>query len=110
MKVFICSPYAGDTVRNILSAQSYCRKAVAEGHFPLAPHLYFPQFLDDTDPEERTKGIGLGLFWLALCDEMWVFGTPSTGMKTEIVQAEKAGIPIRYFDETLQGRKDATYD
>lgn len=97
MKVFISSPFAGDTVRNILRAQGYCRKAVAEGHFPLAPHLYFPQFLEDDDPDGRSKGIAMGLSWLSYCNEMWVFGTLSAGMKTEIAYAEKHGIPIRYF-------------
>lgn len=97
MKVFISSPFAGDTVRNILRAQGYCQKAVAEGHFPLAPHLYFPQFLEDGDPDDRSKGMAMGLSWLSYCNEMWVFGTPSAGMKAEIAYAEKHGIPIQYF-------------
>jgi hypothetical protein len=97
MKVFICSPFAGDTVRNILAAQGYCRKAVAEGHVPMAPHLYFPQFLEDSDPEKREKGMTMGLMWLSHCDEMWVFGEASPGMKTEIAYAEEHCIPVRYF-------------
>ena len=97
MKVFICSPFAGDTVRNILAAQGYCRKAVAEGHFPLAPHLYFPQFLEDDDPEERAKGMTMGLSWLSECEELLAFGPPSAGMKTEIAYAEEHRILIRYF-------------
>jgi hypothetical protein len=97
MRVFICSPFAGDTVRNILRAQGYCRKAVAEGHVPYAPHLYFPQFLDDKTPQERERGMKLGLSWLSYCDEMWVFGELSPGMQTEIAYAAEHQIPIRYF-------------
>ena len=97
MRVFICSPFAGDTVRNILRAQGYCRKAVAEGHVPLAPHLYFPQFLEDDNPTERKLGMELGLSWLSQCEELWAFGKPSVGMKTEIAYAEEHQIPIRYF-------------
>lgn len=97
MKVFICSPFAGDTVRNILRAQGYCRKAVAEGHDPYAPHLYFTQFLKDEVPQEREKGMALGLSWLSHCDEMRVYGEPSPGMQTEIAYAEEHQIPIRYF-------------
>ena len=97
MKVFICSPFAGDTVRNIIRAQGYCRKAVAEGHVPFAPHLYFPQFLEDENPEEREKGMAMGLSWLSHCDEMWVFGEPSSGMQTEIAYAAEHQITIRYF-------------
>lgn len=110
MKVFICSPFAGDTVRNIQAAQSYCRKAVAEGYMPIAPHLYFPQFLDDTDPEERKQGMTMGLELLTHCSELWVFGEPSPGMAEEIRYAKEHHILIRYFDEPLRGRKDATYD
>ena len=94
MKVFICSPLAGDTVRNILRAQGYCRKAVAEGHVPFAPHLYFPQFLDDGIPEEREKGMTMGLSWLSHCDEMSVFGEPSPGMQIEIAYAAAHQSPI----------------
>ena len=97
MRVFICSPYAGDTVSNILRAQGYCRKAVAEGHIPFAPHLFFPQFLKDEDPQEREKGMSMGLELLSLCAEMWVFGKPSPGMKEEIAFAKSHGIPIHYF-------------
>lgn len=97
MKVFICSPFACDTVRNIIRAQGYCRKAVAEGHVPCAPHLYFPQFLDDEDSQEREKGMAMGLSWLSHCDEMWVFGEPSSGMQTEIAYAAEHQILVRYF-------------
>lgn len=95
--IFICSPYAGDTVRNILRAQQYCRKAVDEGYMPIAPHLFYPQFLDDGDPEERERGLRMGLSLLDLCDEVWVFGEPSAGMQKEIDYAVKHNIPILYF-------------
>ena len=48
--VYICSPYAGNTVRNILAAQKYCRYAVEQGYLPFAAHLFFPQFLNDENP------------------------------------------------------------
>lgn len=47
MKVYICSPYRGDTETNIRKAQQYCKQAIKENHIPIAPHLYFPQILDD---------------------------------------------------------------
>ena len=48
--VYICSPYAGgNKEKNIANAQRYCRFAVDSGCLPLAPHLYFPQFMDDSE-------------------------------------------------------------
>ena len=45
--VFICSPYAGDITHNVENARRYCRFAVAKGYIPIAPHLLFPQFMND---------------------------------------------------------------
>ena len=49
--VYICSPYAGDTESNVKAAREYSRFAVDMGYIPFAPHLLFPQFLDDNDPD-----------------------------------------------------------
>ena len=36
------------------------------GVLPLAPHLYFTQFLKDEDAQERATGIRFGMKWLHL--------------------------------------------
>lgn len=70
------------------------------GVSPIVPHLLFPQFLKEEDPEERDLGIRLGLEQLAMCDELWVFGKEiSQGMSKEINFAEERGIPIKYFSD-----------
>ena len=51
--VYICSPYRGNTNENIENARKYSRFAVVHHSIPIAPHLLFPQFLDDTLGEER---------------------------------------------------------
>ena len=58
--VYICSPYAGDVDGNVTAAQRYSRFAVDKGYIPIAPHLLFPQFLDDNDPKERQLGLFFG--------------------------------------------------
>ncbi len=83
-KVFICSPLKGDMENNIIKARGYCRNAIDNGYLPIAPHVYFTQFLDDTNPVERKTGIEAGIELLAMCDEMWVYGKPSEGMQQEI--------------------------
>ena len=96
--VYICSPYAGDTVRNILAAQKYCRYAVDKGYIPFAAHLFFPQFLDDDNPAERKLGLSFGNVFMDKCREIWIFGSSySAGMKAEYDRAAKKGMIIRYF-------------
>ena len=96
--VYIASPYAGDTETNVRRAQGYCRFAVTKNCIPIAPHLHYPQFMDDSDKEQRELGLFFALVLLGKCDELWIFGDcVSNGMSKEIKKAEKRGIPIRRF-------------
>ena len=96
--VYIASPFAGDTEYNISRARGYCRFTVRCGCIPLAPHLLYPQFMDDSDPDDRELGLFFALILLGKCDEMWVFGERiSEGMSREIAKAKKRGLPVRYF-------------
>ena len=70
--VYICSPYAGDVENNIAAAGRYSRFAVEAGYIPIAPHLMFPQFLDDNNYKEREPGLLFGNAILSKCAEMWV--------------------------------------
>ena len=98
--VYICSPYAGDTERNIQNAVRYCRCAVDNGYIPFAPHLLFPQFLDDGNADERALGMYFGSVMMNYCAEVWVFGERiSEGMRAEIAQAYQKSIVVRYFTE-----------
>ena len=101
--VYICSPYAGDVERNTAAARRYSRFAVDAGYIPIAPHLLFPQFLDDNKPKERELGLFFGNAILSKCAEMWVFGDRiSEGMEAEIKRATWKGHRIRYFSETCE--------
>lgn len=67
---------------------------------PFVPHLHNTQFCDDSIPEEREKGILLGLHMLKRCDELWCFGIKITsGMITELSEAKRNGTKIRWFDD-----------
>lgn len=96
--VYIASPFAGDTKRNTERAQGYCRFAVSKGCIPLAPHLHYPQFMDDGDKEQRELGLRFALVLLCKCDELWVFGCASEGMRFEIGKARKRNMAIRFFN------------
>ena len=99
--VFIASPYKGNVDKNVRMAKKYCQFAVRQGVIPLAPHLHFPQFLDDNSEQERQLGLSFSLALLDRCDELWIFSTKdgvSKGMETEIAYAEKYNIPIKRFN------------
>ena len=94
--VYICSPYAGNIDENVRFAKAACRHAASQGFAPVAPHLFYPQFLNDFVPAERNAGIRMGLRLLSACDELWICGSKiSEGMDREIAEAKRLGIPIR---------------
>jgi len=96
--VYIASPFAGDTENNVKKARDYCRFAVTQNCIPIAPHLHYPQFMDDSDRDEHEQGLFFALVLLGKCDELWVFGDRvSSGMSREIAKAEKRGIPVKCF-------------
>ena len=101
--VYICSPYAGDVEANVSAAQKYSRFAVDKHYLPIAPHIYFTQFMDDDIPEERDTAIFMNWVLMSKCVELWVFGENiSAGMKAEIDRAKRKHMRIRYFTEELE--------
>ena len=101
--IYVASPYSGDVANNVRFAQDACKAVLNTGAYPYAPHLYLTNILRDEIPEEREAGLRAGLAFLALCEELWVFGSRiSAGMKGEIEEAKRLGKPIRYVDLNLQ--------
>ena len=100
-KIYVCSRLRGDVETNIENAKRYCEYVVKGcGAIPIAPHIYFTQFLDDDIPEERAFGTLAGLQLLSECDELWYFGDSiSKGMVTEIIAAKEQSIPVRYVSD-----------
>lgn len=109
-KIFVCSPYRSiaedpecqksQLEANIYRAKTACRILSTLGFLPLAPHLYFTQFLKDEEKKERETGMKLGLRWLEEADELWVFGdTVSEGMAAEIQKANELNKPVRNLPE-----------
>ena len=101
--VYICSPYAGDIETNADNARKYSRFAMEQGFIPIAPHLLFPQFLDENNPHERKLGLHFGNVLQDRCSQIWVFGeTISNGMNAEIERAKRKKQTIRYFNEDME--------
>jgi sensor domain CHASE-containing protein len=102
-RIFICSPFRGDVQSNEAIARAACRRVLDQGDAPFAPHLLYPELLDDAVAEERDRGIRAGIAWLQATDEMLVVGEPSEGMRREIEAAELLGIPIRRIASVALG-------
>ena len=94
--IYICSLYAGNTEDNTAFARQACGYAISQGAVPLAPHLLYPQILNDSIPEERETGIRLGLEVLERCEELWICGDRmAAGRKREAAYAKARGILVR---------------
>ena len=92
--IYICSPLRGDYEANTSNAIQYCKMATMLGVNPIAPHIYYPQFMDDTNQCEREIGTMFGLELLKICSEVWIFGNISAGMSGEIKAAQGLNIPV----------------
>jgi hypothetical protein len=102
-KVYIVSKYAGDVEQNTAAAIRYACYAIEKKRIPVVSHLLYPQILDDNDPEQRELGLLFGQALLALCEEVWVFGTKhSSGMQAEIHEARRLQKRIRFYNERME--------
>jgi hypothetical protein len=70
--------------------------ALKLGCVPFAPHLFFTQFLNDKNPNDRALGIDSGKAFMKVCDRVWVFDQNgiSKGMEHEIEYAKSIKKPI----------------
>ncbi|WP_317317129.1 DUF4406 domain-containing protein [Amedibacillus dolichus] len=101
--VYVCSPYAGDIETNTEKAKKYSRFAMDQGTIPVTPHLLYPQFMDDTNKDEREKAMHFNYVLLGKCKEVWVFGGVIThGMAREISIARKRHMVIRWFTQDMK--------
>lgn len=69
--VYICSPYSGDTENNVELARALCAHAVSRRKIPLAPHLIFPQFMDDTDANDHELAMFFNRILLSEFEAIW---------------------------------------
>ena len=93
---YICAPFRGDVKNNIINAIQFGRFVYEHGRVPIIPHVMFP-FLEDDVKEEREIAMEMDMDLLSKCDEIWVFGTLTTGMEKEFEFAKSNGIESFWF-------------
>ena len=95
--VFVAHPIRGDVEGNKRKVKellgNLCRTSSFNYIFT-APYLVTLELYDDADPIQRARGIEIGLAQLERCDELWVFGQPTEGMKQEIEHASAHGVRV----------------
>ena len=96
-KIYVCSKLRGDFINNQQKAKEYCRKIILDGNLPIAPHIYFTQFMDDDKNNERTLALNFNKELIKFCDQVWVFGSDiSSGMLFEINFANSLNKKVVY--------------
>lgn len=109
-RVFIISQFHAENEKDAVFNQSFAkalaRAVYLDGDMPVAPHLYFPVFLDDFGLE-RDWGIEAGHMLMDICDAAilaTIDGHLSKGMEADLEYAtEKCGL----FPEKMAFSREA---
>ena len=96
--VIIESPYAGDVETHEEYARRCMYDSLMRGEAPYLSHMLYTQVLDDTNPDERKRGMEAGWAFIDRSDYTVVYQDYglSSGMKGGIAVAEKLGHKIEY--------------
>lgn len=113
MRTIIESPFAANEKHSVAEHVSYakacCKDSTMRGEIPFASHLFFTQFLDDKDPEQRKLGITMGFDFWEKADRVvfYVDMGISGGMKDAIAKAILEGKPyeVRNLRHAPQGQE-----
>lgn len=88
--------YAAMSNRNFFWRHHVQKFILDSGAVPISPFMLFDYYLLHTVPKGVVREAMNNL--LAHCDEVWVFGRLSLGVKVQIGVAKRLNKPIRYFD------------
>jgi hypothetical protein len=90
--------YVALSNRNFYWRQHVTKFVLDEGYVPICPFMLFDYYLLHTVPKETVREAFNNL--IVRCDQMWVFGNLSLGVKVQLGIAKRLRKPIRYFDIT----------
>ena len=88
--------YAAMSNRNFYWRHHIQKFILDSGMVPVSPFMLFDYYLLHTVPKQVVREAMNNL--LAHCDECWVFGHLSLGVKVQIGVAKRLNRKIRYFD------------
>ncbi len=88
--------YVAMSNRSFFWRQQLTKFVLDEGRVPITPFMLFDYYLLHTVPKELVREAMNNL--IARCEEMWVFGPLSLGLKVQVGIAKRLRKPVRYFD------------
>jgi hypothetical protein len=88
--------YVAMSNRNFYWRQQLTKFVLDENRVPVAPFMLFDYYLMHTVPKDLVREALNNL--IARCDEVWVFGELSLGLKVQVGIAKRMHKPVRYFD------------
>lgn len=96
--IVVESPCAGDFMKNRAYALWACLDCYKRDEAAFASHLLYTQFLDDTDPVERSFGIDAGLEWATYADAAAFYTDRgmSPGMQKAMAHWQSKEMPIEF--------------
>ena len=113
-RIYIISRFRANTEKeqkfNCDVARYVCRQIAAAGGIPVAPHLFYTQFLDDSFEDDRERGIEMGLNDLRRSKEyllVLVDGKLSSGMKRELAEAARLNMRGHIISVTHEKMRQA---
>lgn len=62
-RVLIESPYAGSVEKNLKYLEACIFDSLKRGEAPFSSHGFYTQWLKDSEPKEREKGMACGRAW-----------------------------------------------
>lgn len=97
-RVVILSPYRGDIPKNLEYLRRCLNDSVRRHEAPFASHILYPIVLNDSIPEQRSKGFECEAAWLGAADAVVVYDDLgiSTGMALTIKKAEELNIEVAF--------------
>lgn len=88
--------YVAMSNRNFYWRNHIQKFVLDSGVIPVSPFMLFDYYLLHTVPKTVVRDAMNNL--LARCDEVWVFGRISLGVKVQVGIAKRMSKPVRYFD------------
>jgi hypothetical protein len=88
--------YVAMSNRNFHWRMHVTKFVLDEGNVPINPFMLFDYYLLHTVKKETVREAMNNL--LVKCDEVWVFGQMSLGVKVQVGIAKRLKKPLRYYD------------
>ena len=90
--------YTAIANRNFYWRAHITKFVLDEGHVPICPFMLFDYYLLHTVPKDTVREAFNNL--IVRCDEMWVFGNMSLGVKVQLGIAKRLKKATRFYDIT----------